>query len=143
MGQLTGLFQHPNSWCELLDCWPGCDHQLWVLRWLEWMDYSLGQRLYYTGWHRTKNSGGYIFTLITNHPDWRFTLLKSEILVTLLRHFPRLIWSQSFDHREITSRLCKIHSRHCLKESYLDCISYPSVLFLGGIRLFLLLILRY
>lgn len=30
---------------------------------------------------------GYVFTLITNHPDGRFTELKSEILITLLLHF--------------------------------------------------------
>lgn len=33
------------------------------------------------------------------------------------------IWPPTFDHEEITRRLLKIHFRHCLKESYLDCIA--------------------
>lgn len=58
------------------------------------------------------------------HFYWRLTSLKSKdschpfIFIKMIA-----IWSPCFDHEEITRRLLKLHFRHCLKESYLDCVS--------------------
>lgn len=107
-------------------CWQVCEHQLWVLG--GWNGLTvLWASVSSMCANRTKTWWWLWLCFHFNYKSFSWEVHIAQIWDTyqsLTSLFPRVIWSQNFDHRRIISRLCKIHCRHWLKENHLDFISY-------------------